>query len=258
MDYLIVALTCMAASAMTFFSGFGLGTLILPVFAIFFTVDVAVALTAVVHFLNNLFKLFLVGKYVDKRIVLRFGFPAIGAAFLGAWLLVWLIDIPPLYEYEISNHTFYVTPIKLTVAVLIFVFAIYDVMSEVPSASFNQRYLPLGGLASGFFGGLSGHQGALRSAFLVGCNLSTATFIGTSAVIACLVDVARIAVYGSHYTAQGLNNSIALVATAALAAFIGTFIGSRFIKAVSITRVRDLVGGLLLILAFILGIGLIS
>ncbi|OFZ11088.1 MAG: hypothetical protein A2Z20_04150 [Bdellovibrionales bacterium RBG_16_40_8] len=62
MDFVVIALVAFAASLLTFFSGFGLGTILLPVFAIWFPIDVSVALTAVVHFLNNIFKLMLVGK----------------------------------------------------------------------------------------------------------------------------------------------------------------------------------------------------
>jgi len=38
-------------------SGFGLGTLLLPVFALFFPLPVAIAATALVHLANNFFKL---------------------------------------------------------------------------------------------------------------------------------------------------------------------------------------------------------
>lgn len=57
MSYLIICSVAFVASGLTFFSGFGLGTLLLPAFALFFTVEKAIALTAVVHFLNGLFKL---------------------------------------------------------------------------------------------------------------------------------------------------------------------------------------------------------
>jgi acyl-CoA reductase-like NAD-dependent aldehyde dehydrogenase len=40
-------------------------------------------------------------------------------------------------------------------------------------------YLPVGGLLSGFFGGLSGHQGALRSVFLLRAGLTKESFIAT-------------------------------------------------------------------------------
>ncbi|NJM35823.1 MAG: hypothetical protein HC850_15265 [Rhodomicrobium sp.] len=62
MTTIIIALTAFIASLLTLFSGFGLGTLLLPVTAIFFPVAVAVALTAFVHLLNNLFKLAVLWK----------------------------------------------------------------------------------------------------------------------------------------------------------------------------------------------------
>ena len=45
-------------------------------------------------------------------------------------------------------------------------------------------FLAAGGLLSGFLGGLSGHQGALRSAFLIKCGLSKEVFIASGVVIA--------------------------------------------------------------------------
>jgi uncharacterized protein len=77
MEYLVIGLAAIITSGLTLFSGFGLGTLLMPVFAIFFPVEVAIALTAIVHFLNNVFKLILVGRHTDKDVVLRFGIPAI-------------------------------------------------------------------------------------------------------------------------------------------------------------------------------------
>ena len=43
--HLLVALTAAFAAFLTLYSGFGLGTLLLPVFALFFPVEVAVAAT---------------------------------------------------------------------------------------------------------------------------------------------------------------------------------------------------------------------
>ena len=69
--YLIICFTAFVASGLTLFSGFGLGTILMPVFAIFFPLESAITLTAIVHFLNNIFKLSLLGKYADKNIVLK-------------------------------------------------------------------------------------------------------------------------------------------------------------------------------------------
>lgn len=55
----------------------------------------------------------------------------------------------------------------------------------------------IGGVLSGFFGGLSGQQGAFRSAFLLHAGLDPQRFIATNAAIATLVDITRLVVYGS-------------------------------------------------------------
>ncbi len=55
LSYLLIASAALVASALTLFSGFGLGTLLMPAFALFFPIEVAVALTAVVLFLDFLF-----------------------------------------------------------------------------------------------------------------------------------------------------------------------------------------------------------
>ena len=84
LPYLLPSLAAFLAAGLTFFSGFGLGTLLLPVFALFFPLEVAIGLTAVVHLANNLFKLALLGKYANLGVVLRFGIPALLAALLEA------------------------------------------------------------------------------------------------------------------------------------------------------------------------------
>ncbi|MBI4550022.1 MAG: sulfite exporter TauE/SafE family protein, partial [Candidatus Omnitrophica bacterium] len=76
MEYFVIALAAAACSFLTFFSGFGLGTFLLPVFAIFFPLPLAISATAIVHLLNNLFKGALVGRYADRGSILRFGLPA--------------------------------------------------------------------------------------------------------------------------------------------------------------------------------------
>ena len=86
MEIVIICLAAFLTAILTFFSGFGLGTILAPVFAIFFPIDIAIALTGVVHFSNNLFKIALIGRNTDKAVLLRFGIPAILASLIGAWL----------------------------------------------------------------------------------------------------------------------------------------------------------------------------
>ena len=77
MEFIVIPLVGFLVSGLTFFSGFGLGTLLLPAFVAFFPVEVAVGLTAVVHALNDLFKFGLVRRDIDRAVVVRFGVPAL-------------------------------------------------------------------------------------------------------------------------------------------------------------------------------------
>ena len=69
--YLSVALAAFLAAGLTMYSGFGLGTLMLPVFALFFPAEMAVVATAIVHGANNVFKVSLLGRYADREVVMR-------------------------------------------------------------------------------------------------------------------------------------------------------------------------------------------
>lgn len=256
MEYLFICTAAFVASGLTLFSGFGLGTLLMPVFAIFFPIDVAVALTAVVHLFNNLFKLILLGKYADRTTVIQFGLPAILAALLGAWALLSLSDLKPLVHYQLLSRDLQVTPVKLIVAILMIFFALFELVPKFDKLSFEKKYLPLGGILSGFFGGLSGHQGALRSAFLIKCGLSKESFIATGVVVACLVDVTRISIYSSHFSlARGENYLLLLAAIGS--AFFGALIGNRLIKKVTMRTIQVIVAIMLFGIAGALGTGII-
>src|SRR5512138_3816752 len=124
MEFLLVPLVALGASALTLFSGFGLGTLLLPAFALFFPADLAVAMTAVVHLLNNLFKLALLGRRADRGVVLRFGLPAVAASFAGAGALVGLSGLSPLASWSWGSRTFEIEPINLAMAALMIGFAL--------------------------------------------------------------------------------------------------------------------------------------
>jgi len=257
MLYLIICLAAFLASGLTLFSGFGLGTLLLPVMVLFFPVDLAIALTAVVHALNNGFKCWLLGRYADRDVVLKFGLPAILAALLGARVLLYLSDLQPLLHYQVLGREAYIMPVKLVVAVLMVVFALLELAPRRAPLALTPRYLPLGGVLSGFFGGLSGHQGALRSAFLIKAGLTKESFIATGVVISLLVDIPRIVMYGVSLPELHLGDHRLLIAAAVLAAFGGAWLGNRLLTKVTLRLVQLLVALMLLGIAAALGSGLI-
>nr|MBP8158026.1 sulfite exporter TauE/SafE family protein [Flavobacterium sp.] len=205
MEIFIICVVAFLAAILTFFSGFGLGTILTPVFMIFFPVNMAIGLTGVVHFCNNIFKLVLVGKKADQKVVLRFGIPAIIAAALGSWLLLNISDIQPLFTYTLLDKTIEVFPVKFIVAILLILFACIDLIPYFSKLEFGQEKLPLGGVLSGFFGGLAGVQGALRSAFLIKAGLSKESFIATTVVVSTFVDITRLSVYTTNFDKAGLT-----------------------------------------------------
>ena len=257
MEIFIICVVAFIAAILTFFSGFGLGTILTPVFMIFFPVNIAIGLTGVVHFFNNIFKLILVGKKADKNVVLRFGIPAIIAAALGSWLLSNISDIAPLFTYNLFNKTFEVFPVKFILAVLLIIFACLDLIPYFSKLEFGKEKLPLGGLLSGFFGGLTGVQGALRSAFLIKAGLSKESFIATTVVVSTFVDVTRLSVYTTRFDKAGLTDNMTLVICATLSAIVGAYIGNKLLKKVTLHFVKITVAILLILLSIGLGSGLL-
>jgi len=257
MEIFIICLAAFLTAILTFFSGFGLGTILAPVFAIFFPIDVAIALTGVVHFSTNLFKIILVGKKADKPVLLKFGIPAILASFAGAWLLLKINALPSFFQYQIGTHAHYITPVKVVIAVILILFSVSEITPSFQKIQFAGNKLVLGGILSGFFGGLSGIQGAIRSAFLINSGLSKESYIATGVVIACLIDFTRLSVYATRFTSSNLSNNIWLLFAATAAALAGAIIGKNLLKKVTLRIIQYLVGVMLILISIALGTGLI-
>lgn len=261
MDLLVVSIAALLASGLTLFSGFGLGTLLTPVFTLFFPVTTAIAMTALVHLASNLFKIGLVGRDADWRVVVRFGLPAALAALAGATLLALFAGLAPLASYELAGRRHELTPVKTVIGALIAGFALLELSPRFARLQVAPRWLPLGGLLSGFFGGLSGNQGALRSAFLIKAGLGKEAYVGTGAACTVLVDAVRLAVYGGAFHAAGWGvlrgEGGRLVIAASLAAFLGAWIGRRLLAKVTLRSVELAVAGMMVLIGSGLAIGMI-
>jgi len=257
MDYFIICIFALFGSGLTLFSGFGLGTILVPVFGLFFPIELAIALTAIVHFLNNLFKLALVGKHANKKIILQFGLPSLLASFIGAYLLNRISAAQALYVYEWMGREYMIMPVKVLIALLLIFFALMDIVPRLANLQLDKKYLPLGGLLSGFFGGLSGNQGALRSAFLIKANLSKESYIATGVVIACVIDITRLSVYATHVFNPSTLQNVPLLLAATLSAFVGAYIGNKLVKKITVKFMHYLVAGMLVIFGLLLGCGII-
>lgn len=256
-----VGLVAFGISLLTLFSGFGLGTVLMPVFALFFPLPAAIAATAAVHLMNNFFKVALVGKNANWRVVARFAVPGAAAAIGGALVLTTFDSMPAFFRYAIGSRNFEITAVKLCIGALILLFSVLELMPWFNKLALPAKYLPLGGILSGFFGGLSGHQGALRSAFLVKSGLTKEAFVGTSAVAATIVDTSRLAVYGVSFHSSSFavfeGDAKLMIIVATIAAFLGSYLGKRLLKKVTVSTIQKLVAVCLMLLGAALGAGLI-
>ncbi|MDP2091084.1 MAG: sulfite exporter TauE/SafE family protein [Candidatus Gracilibacteria bacterium] len=244
------------ASILTFFSGFGIGTILLPVFAIFFPLDIAIAMTGIVHFFNNFFKLFLVGKYYDKKIVLKLGITGIIGAILGAYLLIKLSSLDLNVFFSIFQFEFNTTILKIIIGLLLIIFSVLEMYPKFKNLSFSNIAIYFIGFLSGLFGGLSGHQGALRTAVLTKLNLEKNVFIATGVVIACMVDFTRISIYFGSFKLFEKENILIIFLTT-LSAFLGAYIGSKLLKKVTINFIQSIVSILLITLGILIMLGII-
>jgi uncharacterized membrane protein YfcA len=244
MDFILIGAVAFLASALTFFSGFGLGTLLLPAFALFLPAAPAVAATAIVHLLNGLFKGTLVFRMAHWPTVLRFGLFAVPGAIAGALILSLLDD-------RVAGTV---------IGAALIVFGALELTPWFRKLKAPDGLMPIGGAVTGLFGGLTGQQGALRSIFLLRTNLDGPQFIATGTLVSILIDLARVPTYFATFTATSLNfdaRAIGLIATGAAAAFAGAWLGSRYLATSKIEVVRLLVAGLLFVIGGALVLGYI-
>ncbi len=257
MEYILISATAFLVAILNFFSGFGLGTILTPAFMLFFPVKLAIALTAIVHLLNNLFKFFLVGKNASKEALIKFGIPSVIFAFVGSYTLVHLNKLEAFYSYSFFGSEKQIYPINLTIAVILFFFAILDLFPFLSKIKINKNKIWIGGILSGFFGGLSGNQGAFRSIFLLKAGLTKEAYIGTAVVCSIFIDLTRLSVYSNNFLISDIQSNIGLVGLAAISAMFGSYFGNKLLKKVTLKFIQVFVAIALIFLSVALGLGLI-
>lgn len=233
MEIVLLISVAFGASWLTFYSGFGLGTLLTPVFILLFKDPLlGIAGTAVVHFLNNVFKFALMKKSIDWKVFKPFGLAAIPAAFVGALLIADIQDLH-LLSYQIGGKIWDIYLLNMVFGIVLIGFAMIELIPKW-SLSFSKQKLWVGGVISGFFGGLSGHQGALRSAFLIRYDLSKEVFIATGIMVALVVDMVRMPIYFYKTDISLISGGWVYISIALAAALVGAISGKFFLKKMEI------------------------
>lgn len=230
LELILQIIVAFLISITTFFTGFGLGTVMLPLMLLSYDIVTAVLATSIIHLINNVTKIGFLYKSVDSKVLLRFGIPSILFSFIGAQIITEVADINQIAEVVIGAS--------------IIVFALYDILFKSKAIHITKNQQVVGGMLSGLFGGISGHQGAIRSAFLINAGLSKTAFIATGTALSLFIDLTRIPVYLESKDLSSLDPSILLII---LSAILGVLLGKRFLNKTTIKIVRYIVAvGLIL------------
>ena len=191
-------------------TGFGIGSLLTPIFALSVDTRLAVAAVAIPHVVGTAVRFRLLRGRVDRQVLLGFGLTSAAGGLAGAAL-----------SGLASNRW-----LTLVFAVLLLFAAASEITGLMRRVRFRGPVAWIAGACSGFLGGLVGNQGGIRSAALLGFNLPKETFIGTATAIALFVDGARVPVYLASHHDEMLSVSRWIV-VATIGVTIGTLIGSR-------------------------------
>lgn len=251
----VIFFVSLGASLLTFFSGFGLGTILMPVMAFYFDIKVAIAATALVHFSNNIFKGILLFKNINKSIFLKFAIPALIGSIGGAFLLM---NTNPfiLFKYSMFENENTVYLQEMLVAILMIALCI---MEWLPSNyfKFDQRHTAAGGFLTGFTGGFSGMQGALRSSFLIQLKLTKEEFVATGTAISLVIDACRICIYLFAGKLIYAFNDNYLVLIGIAGAFIGAIIGKVLLKKTTFGIIKVMTTACIVIFSIMLAFGIL-
>jgi hypothetical protein len=221
---LIILAITFVVSTTTLLTGFGVGTVLTPAFALFYDIKTAVFLVSIVHLANNLLKFGLFARNIEKAVFWRFGIVSVAGALAGSLL-------------QGYARSFWVT---MALALFLLGTGVSEFLPKQSSLRLPARFDSLGGFLSGFMGGLIGNQGAIRSAYLLNYNLSKEAFIATATSIAIVIDLTRIPVYVFQQSEMWKDMWTSVSATI-LVAFAGTLLGKELLKKVSLERFRRIV-----------------
>ena len=150
-----------------------------PIFLLWFEPHHAIAGVAIVHGAHNAMKSRMLRTHIDRNALRRFGWALILGALIGALLQT---VIPP-------------DPLLLLVGIALIVLPLLKISEAWTNIRLPEAEDRIGGFGSGFLGGLTGHQGALRAMFLRQRLPDKAEYAATAAILALVVDFTRIPVY---------------------------------------------------------------
>jgi uncharacterized membrane protein YfcA len=227
-DVLLAAVGVLAGSVAAV-SGFGIGSLLTPALALPVGTKLAVAAVAIPHAVGTALRFWLLRRDVDWRVVRSFGITSALGGLTGA-----------LLQARASSRA-----LEVVFGLLLILAGITELTGWMRRVRWGRSAAWVAGALSGVLGGLVGNQGGIRTAGMLGYDVSKEAFVATATAIALFVDAARLPVYlatqGGEVT--GLESQV-LIATGGVV--LGTFLGRHILGRLSQAVFRRVVALLLL------------
>jgi uncharacterized protein len=191
----------------------------------------AVAAVSIPHAVGTSLRFWRFRRDVDWTLVKSFGFTSAAGGLTGALLNTWA-----------SNRA-----LEIVFGTLLVLAGTSQLTGFARRWRMRGALAWLGGALSGFFGGLVGNQGGIRTAAMLGFDIDKRQFVATATAVALLVDAARVPVFVA-FEGHELARLFPIIALATLGVIVGTLFGETLLARVPDRSFRIIVGTLLLAL----------
>jgi uncharacterized protein len=227
----LVAGASVLAGAIAAVAGFGIGSVLTPLLQLRVDIKLAVAAVSVPHVIATAIRFWRLRRDVDVHVLKSFGLMSAAGGLTGAML----------QRYATAPGL-----TRVFAALLAFVGAL-ELTGVSGRMRLGRRTGWVAGILSGALGGLVGNQGGIRSAALLGYDLTPAQFVATATAAGLIVDAARMPVYVWTEGAR-LAPLAGVLGLASAGAVAGTLVGARALRNMDRVRFRKIVGALVLAL----------
>jgi uncharacterized membrane protein YfcA len=224
----LIFIVSIVAGGIATITGFGIGSLLTPTFALWADTRLAVAAVSIPHLLGTAIRFWLVRGHVDRSVLWSFGLASAAGGLTGALL-----------------HSRATSPaLELVFGMLLLFVAASELSGLSKRMKFTGIWAWLAGSLSGLLGGLVGNQGGIRAGALLGFSMPKQAFVATATAIGLLVDAARMPVYAVVIGPQIADLSW-LIAVACAGVTAGTLGGARVLRRIPETVFRPVVAVLI-------------
>jgi len=210
---ILIVVVAFIAAALTVPAGFGLSTMLTPVVLFVMEPHEAIAVVAIVHGAHNAAKYYSLKIHVDFEAIKHYGIWLVIGAIIGA-----------LLQNMVPQE-----PLLILIGCFLIILPILTLSEDWTGYKIPEANDRIGGFGSGFMGGLSGHQGALRAMFLSRRLTNKMSFAATASILALCVDLTRIPIY-LYFRSEEIVAYSQLTLALVISALLGVKVGKIWLE----------------------------